>query len=563
MKFELIPNEILIEIFEYLSIYDILNSFNQLNKHFNEILRRIPLHLKFANIQKCLFDKFCQLLLSNPEIKNQIYSLKLSNKETPGQIKTFLSLFSLDDFPYLHSLTLIHIHDNILQNLTLILPQLHSFHLIDSNDIDLTNSLTSNLQVLSIPTLSSINSGSLSSITNLTISGCSLDQLYSYVFKYAPMLIYLNIHYFSEDYIWNINSSEDNNKSQAIHLKELNIFNFQYKFKDFQNLLKSTPNLLNLKLCGRCDLDMIDGNQWQNLLISSLSYLNTFKFIFHYTFKRNFDEIYQKLNQFQNDFWIKQHQWYTEYSISNSSIMIYTIPYMLNSYKLEFNSKRYSNQFINPFDNVTNLILYHNINRESYEYYFKNIKSLIILPPENKNGFLFNMEMIRSVELMINLSNIQHLGISFNFKIENSRVLLAILQSLPKLSSLMINFRNLIYFTSNKELCQYLNKTIKKLDIYKYHSLPFKYDYEKVDLCQIFSNIEQFRCNIDQSNDLSYLLKHLSKLSRLKAYLYEIKNYDSFCSWFTNQTKKLNLSFDFKSIDKYETELSLWINRKI
>ncbi|CAF1553421.1 unnamed protein product [Rotaria sp. Silwood1] len=160
MKFELLPNEIFIETFEFFRIFDIFYSFNQLNDHFNKLIGTIPSHFNFKYIQKTRFDRFCKLLLSNLDVKNQVYSLVLSNKDTPGQIKTFLSLFSLNEFIHLDSLTLIQIEENILQKLksTLpLIPQLHSFHLLDSNDIHLTHPLISNLQILSIPTLSSIN----------------------------------------------------------------------------------------------------------------------------------------------------------------------------------------------------------------------------------------------------------------------------------------------------------------------------------------------------------------------------------------------------------------------
>ncbi|CAF1309173.1 unnamed protein product, partial [Adineta steineri] len=74
MKFESIPNEIFIEIFEFLSIFDIFYSFNQLNDHFNELIRTIPLHLNFKYIRKSTFDRFCKFLLTNPDVKNQVYS---------------------------------------------------------------------------------------------------------------------------------------------------------------------------------------------------------------------------------------------------------------------------------------------------------------------------------------------------------------------------------------------------------------------------------------------------------------------------------------------------------
>ncbi|CAF3636761.1 unnamed protein product [Rotaria sordida] len=563
MKFELLPNEIFIEIFEFLSIFDIFYSFNQLNNYFNQLIRTIPLHVNFKNIQKSIFDRFCQFLLSNSDVKNQIYTLVLSNKDTSDQIKTFLSLFSLNEFLHLHSLTLIQVEENILQKLKLIIPlipQLHSFHLFDSNDIYLTDPLTSNLEILSIPTLSSINK--FSSITNLTISACSLDHLFHYLFKYVPMLTYLNIQYLSSYYSYTTNYSNID-FMKAIHLKELIISNFEYKFEDFKLLAKYIPKLTSLKFYGTYDLDMIDANQWEYLIISLLPYLDTFKFIFNYIYKPNDNHIEDKLNKFQTDFWIKQHQWYTEYSLSNYSALIYTIPYMLNSYTLELDSNRYSNQLIKTFNNVKNLTIYHTTIRGSGGRYFSNVTSLTILPPKYAYRPQLGIQAIKSLKNIVNLSNLKYLGISFEFKIKDAYVLLRILQEAPKISSIMISIRTLEHFAYNDEACEYLNKMIKKLDIYKYHSSSFKFHHQIEDFCKIFSNIEQLKCNIDQANDLLYLLNHLPKLSMLKAYLWQINDYDYFYSWFKKATKKLNLLFNINYRDKQETELSIWINRNI
>jgi hypothetical protein len=43
------------------------------------------------HILKLVFDQFCMKMLLEPEIKRQIYSLWLSNKNTNGQIEAFLS----------------------------------------------------------------------------------------------------------------------------------------------------------------------------------------------------------------------------------------------------------------------------------------------------------------------------------------------------------------------------------------------------------------------------------------------------------------------------------------
>jgi hypothetical protein len=74
--FELLPNEILIECFEYLNAFEIFYSFDQLNYRFSKFIRTIPLYLNFQYVQKSTFDQFCLIIKSNPEVKNQIYSLK-------------------------------------------------------------------------------------------------------------------------------------------------------------------------------------------------------------------------------------------------------------------------------------------------------------------------------------------------------------------------------------------------------------------------------------------------------------------------------------------------------
>jgi hypothetical protein len=91
MKFELLPNELVIECFEFLDIYDIFYSFN----HFNQLIRTIPLHLHFQHSQKSSFDKICKFLLLNSEVKNLIYSLELSTKNTCSQSRSiFINFFT-------------------------------------------------------------------------------------------------------------------------------------------------------------------------------------------------------------------------------------------------------------------------------------------------------------------------------------------------------------------------------------------------------------------------------------------------------------------------------------
>jgi hypothetical protein len=110
MKFDQLPNEILIECFEYLNVLDIFYSFDQLNYHFHTLIRNISLNLNLHHMNKSLFDKFCHKMLLNPQIKNQIISLQLSNKNTSGQLNVFLSFFSLNEYCQFRLLTLIDLN---------------------------------------------------------------------------------------------------------------------------------------------------------------------------------------------------------------------------------------------------------------------------------------------------------------------------------------------------------------------------------------------------------------------------------------------------------------------
>ena len=76
---ELLPNEILFECFKYLNGILIFHSFDQLNYRFNNLIRSIPLCLDFRNVYTLLFDQFCKKMMSDDEMKEQVYSLYLSD----------------------------------------------------------------------------------------------------------------------------------------------------------------------------------------------------------------------------------------------------------------------------------------------------------------------------------------------------------------------------------------------------------------------------------------------------------------------------------------------------
>ncbi|CAF1479139.1 unnamed protein product, partial [Rotaria sordida] len=115
-KFENLPNELIIECLEYLYIFDTFHSFNGLNDRLDKLIRTVPLHLNFILVNKKRLEHFCQHTLLYPEIREQIYSLHLSNENRCDQIETFLAHISLNTLNNLHTLILTHIDkENLIQ----------------------------------------------------------------------------------------------------------------------------------------------------------------------------------------------------------------------------------------------------------------------------------------------------------------------------------------------------------------------------------------------------------------------------------------------------------------
>ena len=78
------------------------------------------------------------------------------------------------------------------------------------------------------------------------------------------------------------------------------------------NLMDSIAYMINLRsltVSVHENSDIINASRWEQLITSSLPHLTKFRFSFG-LFDRN--EIVRKYENFQTNFWIKKHQWYTE-----------------------------------------------------------------------------------------------------------------------------------------------------------------------------------------------------------------------------------------------------------
>jgi hypothetical protein len=127
MKFEALPNELLLKVFELLDTIRLFRAFYELNSRFdNLIFNHIrKYHLDFRSLYKHDFDTFCRQYL--PKMTDGVVSIHLSGDDEAPHLPTlFLSRgFNLGRFTHLKSLSLYsiryfeQIHDIISQCSTL------------------------------------------------------------------------------------------------------------------------------------------------------------------------------------------------------------------------------------------------------------------------------------------------------------------------------------------------------------------------------------------------------------------------------------------------------------
>jgi hypothetical protein len=319
---------------------------------------------------------------------------------------------------------------------------------------------------------------------------------------------------------------------------------------------------------------MINADQWEYLIRSSLPYLKVFHFTFGlYCRGKIRDDIIEKFKQFQTDFWCKKHQWFIEYVFDINSAVIYTVPYVSNTYRLTLPSGRYSNLLgddIRRFDNVRDLTVCYEARKEKCTDYFSNVRKLKLkINSKQDENQILELEYVQSLEIIINFCYLKHLDISAYFAIETSS-LIEICKQASQLSSITINPWILSTLFDDHELCDYLNKMIKKLNVYKFGQNSFKNSNEVEQFCKKFSNIEQLICEMNQLDQLLILLNQTSKLSMLTVFLTSPDNLEELLIWFKTQALKFNVTYRINyfhtyadgSAELYKTELSIWTGGK-
>ncbi len=70
MKFEYLPNEILMRCFQHLNAADVIHSFDQLNCRVSQLIRNTLLHLSCSQSHQCLLNIYDQMFIQSLTITN-------------------------------------------------------------------------------------------------------------------------------------------------------------------------------------------------------------------------------------------------------------------------------------------------------------------------------------------------------------------------------------------------------------------------------------------------------------------------------------------------------------
>ncbi|CAF3967920.1 unnamed protein product [Adineta steineri] len=356
MNLESLANELLLDIFQYLSSANLLHAFYNLKNRFNSLLLRHfqNYDLDFQSISKDDFNTMCRHLLF---ISNQVTSVHLSDKHnTPGQIDQFCSFgFTLHQFVYLQSLSIYHLHsEDIMNTLLLSLPHLSLISDITfkecSFSYDETNSQTFVNILWNLPKLinchldiqlkpqthfpvSTVLSSTIESlfITDINPQNSQLALL----FKNTPHLRNLSIDF-------HLNFSNEPPVLITTSIITLNVSFFTIEDQILVNLFQIMPNLLQLTI----DLPdtYIDGQIWERIIEKYLPQLKIFQFRMNDELddddddKDEKEEINERVNHFQSSFWLDKYQLVVrcDYNLLSHNMIIYSLPYAFDNFYFQY-----------------------------------------------------------------------------------------------------------------------------------------------------------------------------------------------------------------------------------
>lgn len=343
-----LPVELLYRLLDYLDIQTILLSFRYVSKKFYLISNNSNRYnLDLSSTSKSNFNLICRLICLE-----KVVSITLSDEDvTPGQIGLFFSLFQINDFPRLRSLTLRYIDSKdlhgILNNVLHCSLTSLSFHSRGKRSKSIFRLLSmlitqSNLETLSLNTHAHhfeeiFNSVSESYLVHLTVGTLTFNE-YQSVLRHCPHLRTLII-----DDCWVKDTDRSSSIKSYRQVTSLTLRDTNRSMAQLECLLPLTSSLVELILINSplTPNSLIDGSRWETLIKAKFSLLKRFEFVFYQLSLRLYeckDDVEALIIPFRTSFWLENKRWFVNCQSIKSShtIKLYSIPYAVISYNYNF-----------------------------------------------------------------------------------------------------------------------------------------------------------------------------------------------------------------------------------
>ena len=260
-KFEILPNEVLLEIFEYLPTVNIFEAFFYLNQRYTSLLLSFRLRIDLLNISKRMFDYYNYFLF--PIASHCIISLRCEDL-----FDRLIHHIHLSNMISLEYLTITNINQSTLEH---IIPHLDKFPNLIYLNLQTSNELINKELYFQQPMeliekcILNLNKRILiegdqcySNLKYLVINQYHIEDLISFLHIYTPHLRHLTVT-LTDEYSPKKRLPKTNEKH---HLESIMIKQCRVSFDHIERLvLTSLPNLkrLNINAAG---VDYADGKSF-------------------------------------------------------------------------------------------------------------------------------------------------------------------------------------------------------------------------------------------------------------------------------------------------------------
>jgi hypothetical protein len=541
---QVLPTEILYEIFDYLTPFDILYSFIHLNKRINGIVKKYPLQLDFQYISRSKFDFICRYI--QPE---QVISIYLSDDQMPNQVELFNKYFPnfyhqfirLRRIKFIDTSTILSYLPKYLSSLSI-----KTYSKTNNTDQLIMQILTRQTQYLTYLKVDgsyvfrSINT-SFPLLTHLIIDYCTVTDFHRIVHYLTSSLTHLKLFIDKEDHFSILDFKQLSKSLKHLTLlfssgriivenflhTILSILEILMSFELIKQYLDQLFTLTYLTIQATGTLNLMDGQSWEEYLLRTKIKRFNFKFTLSSDFVCHEDRD-SLLQSFRSSFWLEKNHWHVvcdKGSLKSSRPTIYSLPYFQSSMIIYPSS-----HFLSNSTNETEIISKHPINL-ILTYHrtitipitpFIYVYSLTLL-----SSTLLSIDTLQSI---VNLKQIREFDLSLikHYSIEEFQMLI---DSMSNLNHIKMQFNPLFLPPLHIDSYTFAKKDEERFVIGTNNIHRFSY---------LFFHIKNLEITVQSKDVIIRLLNQLHYLETIKIFCYEEYLLDIKYNWFLTNIPRLN-----------------------